>query len=53
MYIENTIHKDNFEKNGYVIIDNNLENNQNFEKITQEINLNLKLQLKDKWLFNG
>ena len=52
MYIENTIHKDNFEKNGYVIIDNNLENNQNFEKITQEINLNLKLQLKDNNLKN-
>ena len=50
MFIKKLIDKDFFYNNGYIILDTNLENNHNFNKLVDEINNDLKLKLKNNIL---
>jgi len=50
MFIKKLIDKDFFYNNGYIILDTNLENNHNYNKLVDEINNDLKLKLQNNKL---
>ena len=53
MFIKKLIDKDFFYNNGYIILDTNLENNHNYNKLVDEINNDLKLKLKNNKLYKN
>lgn len=48
MFIKKSVDKNHYNNNGYVIIDTDLENNQNFNNLIEEINNDLELKIRNK-----
>ncbi len=46
MFIKKSVDKEDYHNNGYLIIDTDLEDNQNFNNLVEEINCDLKLKTK-------
>ena len=54
MFIKKSIDKDHYDKDGYTIIDTDLEYNQNFNDLIEQIDNDLKIKIKnDRLKKNG
>ena len=52
MFIKKSIDKDHYDKDGYTIIDTDLEYNQNFNDLIEQIDNDLKIKIKNLIIYS-